>query len=108
LKNDRTIEDDQVRRRNNTLPVQGTKQTLGRKPDGDITGGLMTTVGYVSMRCESAVGFTSLNIGSCSAIVRHTRLSVCSMSFAATRRPAAYTRASQANRGQITAPPFLT
>ncbi len=65
----------------------------------------MTTVGY-SMRYEDTGKAAALNIGSCSAIVRHTRLSASPMSFVANSRSAA--RAGLMSRGQIQAPPFLT
>lgn len=98
----------QVRRRSRPCRAQGAKQTLGRKPEGDKKGGIMTTVVYVSMRCMDAPKVASLNIGSCSAVVRHTRLSARPMSLVASSLRGARAYSAQASRGQVLAPPFLT
>lgn len=67
----------------------------------------MTTAGY-SKRYGDAGKVATLNIGSCSAIVRHMRLSASPMSFVASSRPAARASTAIASRGQSLAPPFLT
>lgn len=69
---------------------------------------MMTTAGNVAMRYMGAHKAASLNIGSCSVRVRHSRVSTCSMSLVATSLRAARAYSAPASRGQIAAPPFLT
>lgn len=77
----------------------------------------MATAACVSMRCVGARSFVAFNVGSCSAIVRRTRLSAPSSSIVANGLPAknsstkglsvprAYS--ALAIRPMIAAPPLL-
>lgn len=70
------------------------------------------TAAYVSVRCVSARSSVALNIGWCSAFVRHGRLSAPSLSIVAKSLPAKSPSAPHAYSApaihtQIAAPPFL-